>query len=51
MPLELENLALDNTSKALKLAPKHLGLSYLTGKKLKEKIKRVAMKNRKQHTP
>lgn len=35
VPLELENLASDNKSKALKLVPKHLGLSYLTGKKLK----------------
>lgn len=35
VPLELENLASDNKSKALKLAPKHLGLSYLNGKKLK----------------
>lgn len=35
MPLELESPASDNKSKPLKLGPKHLGLSYLTGKKLK----------------
>jgi len=35
VPLELENLASDNKSKALNLVPKHLGLSCLTGKKLK----------------
>ena len=50
-PLEPENLASDNKSKALKLVPKHLGLSYLTGKKIEIKIKRIVMKNRKRHPP
>lgn len=39
-PLELENVASDNKSKALKLVPKHLGLSYLTGKKIEIKNKK-----------
>lgn len=34
-PPELEKLASDNKSKALKLVPNHLGLSYLTGIKFK----------------
>ena len=50
-PLEPENLASDNKSKALKLVPKHLGLSYLTGKKFEIKIKRIVMRNRKRHPP
>ena len=51
-PLEPENLASDNKSKALKLVPKHLGLSYLTGKKIEIKnIKRIVMRNRKRHPP
>lgn len=37
VPLELESQASDNKSKPLMLEPKHLRLSYLTGKKLKEK--------------
>lgn len=32
VPAELKNLASDNKSKALKLVPKHCGLSYLTRK-------------------
>lgn len=40
MPLELESPASDNKSKAFKLVPKHLGLSYLTGKKIEIKDKK-----------
>lgn len=50
-PLEPENWASDNKSKALKLVPKHLGLSYLTGKKIEIKIKRIVTRNRKRHPP
>lgn len=40
MPLELENPASENKSKPFKLVPKHLGLSYLTGKKNEIKNKK-----------